>query len=124
MAVRGSESMEKCSLHAEGEQEALRHKWIESERAGRDLGDACIQRWVQDHWNGFLRARWLKHLQGEIFYYELEAGDFGLLQKRFAEKKELLKQILDRLINGQENLNVIVWSIDTGLPFSPIHEIL
>jgi hypothetical protein len=124
MAVRGLESMEKCSLHAEGEQEALRHKWIESERAGRDLGEACIQCWVQEHWNGFLRSRWLKHLQGETFYYELEGRDFGLLQKRFCDKTNLLNQILNRLIKGQENLDVIVWSIDTGLPFEPIHEIL
>jgi hypothetical protein len=56
--------MDKLSVYVEGEQEALRYKWIESEKAGRDLGEAAIRRWVQDHWWGYLRARWVEHLQG------------------------------------------------------------
>ena len=34
--------MEKSSVYADGEQEALRYKWIESEKAGHDLGEAAI----------------------------------------------------------------------------------
>ena len=58
------QTMEKLSVYVDGEQEALRFKWIESERAGKDLGEAAIRAWVKQHWWGFLRARWVEHLQG------------------------------------------------------------
>ena len=65
-------SMEKSSVYIESEQEALRYKWIESEKAGHDLGEVAIRRWVKDHWWGYLRARWLEHLQGRRFWVELD----------------------------------------------------
>ena len=37
------------SVYRESEQEALRFKWIESEKAGRDLGDAAIGGSVRIH---------------------------------------------------------------------------
>ena len=86
--------MDKLSVYADGEQEALRYKWIESERAGHDLGESAIRRWVQCHWWGFLRARWLEHLQGKRFWVELDRGDFGLLQRRFHEQAVLLGEHL------------------------------
>jgi hypothetical protein len=116
--------MEKASVYVDCEQEAQRFKWIESERAGRDLGDTAIRRWVQQHWWGYLRARWLEHLQGRRFWVELDRGDFGLLQRRFHENELLLDRILDRLKAGQENLDVIVWAVDWGISFQPVCEIL
>ena len=116
--------MDKLSVYVDGEQEALRFKWIESERAGHDLGEAAIRRWVQCHWWGFLRARWLEHLQGKRFWVELDRGDFGLLQQRFQEYGLLLDRILDRLKEGKENLDLIVWAQDWGIPKEPVHEIL
>src|SRR5439155_7769089 len=67
---RGRGPMDKLSVYAESEKEALRYKWIESEKAGRDLGDLAIRKWVQQHWWGYLRARWLEHLQGKRFWVE------------------------------------------------------
>ena len=99
--------MEKSSVYVDGEQEALRYKWIESEKAGHDLGEAAIRRWVQNHWWGYLRARWLEHLQGKRFWVELDRGDFGLLQRKFHDNTLLLDRILDRLKAGQENLDII-----------------
>ncbi len=113
-----------ASVYVDGEQEALRYKWIESERAGRDLGEAAIRRWVQCHWWGYLRARWLEHLQGRRFWVELDRGDFGLLQQRFQEKTLLLDRILDRLKEGKENLDIIVWAQDWGIAMSDVLEIL
>ena len=104
--------MEKSSVYVDGEQEALRFKWIESEKAGCDLGEGAIRRWVQCHWWGYLRARWLEHLQGKRFWVELDRGDFGLLERRFHDKTLLLDRILDRLKAGQENLDVILWALD------------
>ena len=119
-AVRPSVRM---SVYDRGELEALRHKWIESEKAGRDLGEWAIRCWVREHWNGFLRERWLEHLQGRAFWIELDQDDFGLLQRAFQESP-LIEPILERLIAGQENLDVINWAIDGNLPMDHVLDIL
>ena len=116
--------MEKSSVYVDGEQEALRYKWIESEKAGCDLGEAAIRRWVQCHWGGCLRARWLEHLQGKRFWVELDRGDFGLLQRRFHDNTLLLDRILDRLKAGQENLDIIRWAHEFNIPTEPVLLIL
>ena len=116
--------MDKLSVYVDGEQEALRYKWIESEKAGRDLGDLAIRRWVQDHWWGYLRARWLEHLQGKRFWVELDRGDFGLLQRRFHDNTLLLDRILDRFKVGQENLDIILWAQAWGIPMQSVIQIL
>ena len=121
---KGDSPMEKSSVYIEGEQEALRYKWIESEKAGHDLGEAAIRRWVQNHWWGYLRARWLEHLQGKRFWVELDRGDFGLLQRKFHDNTLLLDRILDRLKAGQENLDIICWAHTWNVPIEPVIEIL
>lgn len=112
------------SIYADCELEAQRFKWIESEKAGQDLGELAIRRWVQCHWWGYLRARWLEHLQGKRFWIELDRGDFGLLQRAFQDDKELLDQILDRLKVGQENLDVLNWAVDNDMDLEVVVEIL
>src|SRR4029077_4104703 len=107
--------MEKSSVYIDGEQEAMRFKWIESEKAGKDLGEAAIRAWVKQHWWGFLRARWVEHLQGRRFWVELDRGDFGLLQREFHDTTLLLDRILDRLKTGKENLDIILWAQDFGI---------
>jgi hypothetical protein len=116
--------MEKSSVYAESEQEALRYKWIESEKAGRDLGEVALRRWVREHWWGYLRARWIEHLEGRRFWVELDRGDFGLLKERFQEYSLLLDRILDRIKAGQENLDIILWAQDFGIPFKDVLMIL
>ena len=116
--------MEKCSVYEEGQREADRFKWIESEKAGFDLGETAIRRWVKDHWSGYLRARWLEHLQGVKFWVELDRGDFGLLQRSFKEKELLLDRVLDRLKAGFENLDVIVWAIDWQVAMDQVIDVL
>jgi hypothetical protein len=103
--------------------EALRYKWIESEKAGRDLGESAIRCWVREHWNGFLRAKWLEHLQGRTFWIELDHNDFGLLQRSFRDSP-LIDEILRRLKAGNENLDVLNWAIDVDLPMVEVLEIL
>jgi hypothetical protein len=116
--------MEKASVYVDGEQEALRYKWIESEKAGCDLGESAIRRWVQCHWWGYLRARWLEHLQGRRFWVELDRGDFGLLQRKFQDCDLLLDRILDRLKSGQENLDIICWAQNWGISIEQVILIL
>jgi hypothetical protein len=116
--------MDRSSVYIESEQEALRYKWIESEKAGRDLGEAAIRRWVQQHWWGYLRARWLEHLHGRRFWVELDRGDFGLLQKRFHDNEVLLDRIVDRLKAAQENLDIIQWALNWGIGMPAVIHIL
>jgi hypothetical protein len=111
-------------VYADGEQEALRYKWIESEKAGRDLGEGAIRRWVQHHWWGFLRDRWIEHLQGRKFWVELDRGDFGLLQRKFQDQSVLLDRILDRLKAGHENLDILCWALDWNISCEDVRAIL
>ena len=104
--------------------EENRHKWIESEKAGYDLGEGCIRQWVKKHWTGYLRARWVEHLQGKCFWVELDRGDFGLLQREFQDQNGLLDAILDQLKSGKENLHIILWAIKNHIPTDPVHRIL
>src|SRR5580658_7543119 len=113
----------RMSVHDQGEQEAKRHKWIESEKAGRDLGEWAIRCWVREHWNGFLRARWLEHLQGRTYWIELDHDDYGLLQREFRDSR-LIEEILARLKACQENLNILNWAIDNDLPIEEVLSIL
>ena len=112
------------SVYTECIEEENRHKWIESQKAGYDLGEGCIRQWVKEHWTGYLRARWVEHLQGKCFWVELDRGDFGLLQREFQTQKALLDSILDQLKSGKENLHVIVWAVCSGIPTDPVHDIL
>jgi hypothetical protein len=113
----------RMSLHRCGEEEAQRYKWIESERAGRDLGETAIRRWIGEHWNGFLRHRWLEHLQGKTFWIELDQGDFGLLRTAF-KASPLIDPIVEHFKHGRENLDIILWALKNRLPMNDVLEIL
>ncbi len=116
--------LERVSIQEEGAKEAQKYKWIESEKAGKDLGDHAIQRWVREHWWGYLRARWIEHLQGRRFWVELDRNDFGLLQREFHDQPLLLDRILDRIKSGQENLHIIHWAQEWDIPVSQVLYIL
>src|SRR5712671_3379360 len=60
---REGPAVQKCSIYEDCQREADRFKWIESEKAGQDLGELAVRQWVKQHWCGYLRARWLEHLQ-------------------------------------------------------------
>src|SRR3954467_8059599 len=111
------------SVHVCGEKEAQRYKWIESEKAGRDLGEWAIRCWVRQHWNGFLREKWLENLEGRTFWIELDHDDFGLLQRSYQDSP-LMGEILWRLKSGQENLDVLNWAIDENLDMEEVFDIL
>jgi hypothetical protein len=122
--MSGGPSMQKCSVYEDSQREADRYKWIESEKAGYDLGETATRRWVKEHWSGYLRARWLEHLQGKTFWIELDRGDFGLLHRAFQDKPLLLDRIIDRLKAGQENLNIIIWAQEWCVPTVDVLAIL
>lgn len=116
--------MEKCSVYVDCDREAERYKWIESEKVGRDLGETAIRKWMIEHWWGYLRERWIEHLQGKRFWVELDRNDFGLLKSQFLDKTLLMDRILDRIKAGQENLDIILWAQDWGIYMLDVFEIL
>lgn len=118
------ETVSTYSIYADSEQEANAYKWIVSQRAGRDLGDEAIREWVKLHWWGFLRARWIEHLQGKRFWLELDRNDFGLFLREFHENRPLLDELLDLLKNGAENLTIINWALEGCKPMEEVHRIL
>jgi len=104
------EAVPRCgSIQRAGAEEALKFKWIESEKAGRDLGDAAIHSWIRWHWNRFVRDRWIEHLEGRAFWTELGQADFGLLRHESAAAP-LFGEIVRRLKDGGENLDILCWS--------------
>ncbi|GIW88821.1 MAG: hypothetical protein KatS3mg108_3145 [Isosphaeraceae bacterium] len=113
---------EKYSVYVEGQKEADRYKWYRSEEVGYDLGEQAIREWVRHYWNRFLRHKWVEHLYGRKFWIELDQVDFGILRRKFQDSK-LLRPILDRLLNGEENLNII-WSINDDRERAEVMEIL
>lgn len=40
----------------------LRDKWIQSEKAGYDLGDQCMLKWIREHAAEFRRAYNIRHM--------------------------------------------------------------
>jgi hypothetical protein len=119
----GDGRMKRGSLHQRSREEADRHKWIESEKLGCDLGEGAIRHWIQKHWNGYLRERWIEHLEGKHFWIELSTDDFGLLQKR-PFQSIYFDPIMVMLKARGENLSILNWAIDNSLPMDEIFEIL
>ncbi len=114
----------KYSVHDESIGEIEKHKWIASQQAGYDLGEIAVREWIRLHWCGYLRAKWLEHLQGTRYWIELDLGDYGFLLRAFPKDRELLHQIVELLKNGKENLDVICWAFDCKICDEQVMNIL
>lgn len=104
--------------------EAEKHKWIESEKAGRDLGEAALWDWSRRYWWRWCRDRWIEHLSGARHWGELDNDDFGLLKRSFHQNTALVEQIAAQIKSGGENLNIIKWAQDTNQDMRQVMEIL
>lgn len=112
------------SLHEAGMSEAQRHKWIESEKAGRDLGDWAMRSWFRHHWPRFVRQCWVEHLEGRVYWNELDHGDFGIIQAGQTGSSSLEREILRRIKVGGENLDILCWSHEHHLPCDQVWKVL
>ncbi len=117
----------KESLHRRSLELALKHKWIESEKRGHDMGEEAIRHWIVRHWRDYLRECWIEHLEGKHYWIELSSDDFGLLAKRHFTSIHF-DTVLSMLKTPRgENLIILNWAIDNELPqneVDEIHEIL
>jgi hypothetical protein len=104
--------------------EMEKHRWLESEKAGYDLGEAAIRDWLRKHWPGFIRARLLEHLSGQRFWIEMDRSDFGILVRKFPDHAELVRQIVEKVAAGDENLTILIWAVETGRPLAILIEVL
>lgn len=104
--------------------EAEKHKWIESQKAGRDLGEAALRDWSRRYWWRWCRDRWIEHLSGERFWSELDQQDFGLLKRDFHPNTYLIEEITTRIKTGGENLDIIQWAQSSEQDLKQVLEIL
>jgi hypothetical protein len=104
--------------------EAEKHKWIESEKAGRDLGEAAIHDWSRKHFRRWCRDRWIEHLAGERYWFELDKADFGLLLREFHPNTGLVNAIVLRIKRGGENLDILNWVMENSGSLRDALEIL
>jgi hypothetical protein len=112
------------SLYEEGLREAERHKWIESQKRGVDLGVQALSDWYCHYWPLFCRLKCLEHLSGSRIWIEFATEDFGLIGKLLVDGDLLLELILDRAHDGMENLDILVWAHEWGLPMKRVIRIL
>ena len=113
------------SIREDSANEIRRHVWIESERAGYDLGELAIRRWVQEHWHGYLRARWIEHMQGVCCWIELDCHDFGMIHREFTPAQmPMVEAILSQLKFGRDNLGIIQWAIEQSYPTDEVVQVL
>lgn len=112
------------SLRDDAFREADRHKWIESQKHGRDLGHEAVRDWFRIYWIVYCRVRLLEHVRGIHFWMEFGDETFRKLCSIIGCDDPLLKTILDRMEGGMDNLEVIIWAHDDELPMERVLEIL
>ena len=91
---------------------------------GRDLGTTAIREWYRVHWLPYCRRKRLEHLQGSQRWREFGDEDFGQFYSLLVAGDLLVDRILDRVQTGYENLEIINWAIDWGLPLDSVINIL
>ncbi len=124
MLAQGRVSDHSASIYDEAFREALRHKWIESQKRGRDVGDQAIRDWFRVHWRSYCRYRRIEHLRGRRRWVEFDDESFGQIDPLISAGDCLVDRVLDRVYAGYENLDIINWAIDWGLPTERVVEIL
>src|SRR5262245_41133393 len=112
------------SVYEQADQAVQEHKWIESEKAGRDLGDEAVRHWTRSHWLKFYRWRLLQHLRGEVYFREFHPRTFAAVSNQLKVPRELLEAILDQVRDGGENLDIICWAHNSQLPVDSVIEVL
>jgi hypothetical protein len=113
------------SLYVECWQEAARHKWIESQNRGYDLGEEALVDWFRRYWPLYCRVARLEHLAGHRRWAEFPDADFNLLNRLVeTEDQSTIEWIIERAWQGHENLNLIDDAREFELPMDRVIHIL
>lgn len=124
MSIQQATTAMVLSVYDEARKEAEIHKWIESQKHGRDLGERAIEDWYRAYWQLFCRHRRLEHLVGRRCWREFNDEKFGGLYSLIVTGDTLVNLVLDRVYAGYENLDIINWGLDWGLPMGRVVDIL
>jgi hypothetical protein len=124
MPVQAKSPTQIASIYEEALREAQRHKWIESQKHGRDLGEQAIRDWFRKHWRCYCRHRRLEHVRGRRRWAEFDDEPSSQIDAMITADDILVDRVLDRVYAGYENLDIINWAIDWGLPTNRVVEIL
>ena len=119
-----SDNRRESELFRAAQHDLDRFKWFESERAGHDLGQKAVKDWKCNHWWRWCRERLVEHLSGAKYWSELDQKDYGLINRDFHPNRELTKTIVNKIIAGGENLDIVLWAQDKGENMSEVLEIL
>jgi len=111
-------------VYEEANRAIQEHRWIESEKAGRDLGVDAEQEWIERYWRTFCRSRLVQHLRGEIFFDEFDAECFAIFSGRLEDVAGLLGVVLERIKEGAENLDLLRWGCQEHVPHDQLVEVL
>jgi len=112
------------SLYEAALREACRHRWIESQKHGHDLGEHGLIDWYERYWWNFLRYRHLEHLLGECLWEEFETDSFAVLAPVVESRDELAIEIVDLYRQGCENLDIVNWALREELPMHQVRRCL
>lgn len=108
--------------------EIQRHKWIESEKARRDVGQAAVADWLKRFWWRFCRWRRIEHVEGVQRWYEFSHEDFAKILKPILENDQLVIVIIEMMKTDKrrvmDNYDIIDWAISAGIPSERVLEIL
>ena len=115
---------EKRSLYHEAWVEALKHKWIESQKYGYDLGEKAIHDWYRLYWYRFCRLKQLEHLEGKQIWKEFNQEQFGLFPVLKQRGDQIAIQIMNHVAEFKENLEIIFWAGHSGLPLNQVTSLL
>lgn len=108
--------------------EIQRHKWIESEKARRDVGQAAVADWLRRFWWRFCRWRRIEHVEGVKRWFEFSHDDFARILGPILEDDRLTLVIVELMktdrMRVMSDLEIIEWARDSDLPMDRVLEIL
>lgn len=108
--------------------EIQRHKWIESEKARCDVGQAAVTDWVRRFWWRFCRWRRIEHIEGVHRWHEFSHEDFARILPPILANDALMLLIVELMKTDRRrvisDLEVIVWARDAGVSMDRVLEIL
>ena len=104
--------------------DACRHRWIESQKRGCDLGDFAIRDWYQRFWWTFLRYRHSEHILGNYRWDEFPQRSFATARPLLDGNDQLAATIIGLYLEGFENLDIISWANRSGHHFDSVYECL
>lgn len=111
-------------VYEEAEKAIQDHKWLESEKAGRDLGVDVEREWISTHWRTYCCSRLVQHMRGDAFFDEYGAESFGIFSQSCDEPLALLDAVLEKIQQGAENLDLLCWGHQKHLPTNHLLNVL